>query len=130
MNLQICFMNENVSDNESPNSDTESPNANNKQQNHIIKNVNSTVEQENIAPAAPTRPASLSIGQPLLQPISQPMTEADFFTRQARLQTEARMALAQAKEMARMQMEVGFKAFLLCVKINLNIVVYWGESYQ
>lgn len=32
--------------------------------------------------------------------------DTDFFTKQARLQTEARMALAQAKEMARMQMEV------------------------
>lgn len=35
-----------------------------------------------------------------------PVDEADFFARQARLQTEARMALAQAKEMAHMQMEV------------------------
>jgi vacuolar-type H+-ATPase subunit E/Vma4 len=34
------------------------------------------------------------------------VTEADFFARQARLQAEARMALAQAKEMAHMQMEV------------------------
>ncbi|XP_076334134.1 uncharacterized protein LOC143238084 isoform X2 [Tachypleus tridentatus] len=32
--------------------------------------------------------------------------EEDFLTRHARLQAEARMALAQAKEMARMQMEV------------------------
>lgn len=31
--------------------------------------------------------------------------ENDFFSKQARLQTEARMALAQAKQMARMQME-------------------------
>lgn len=36
----------------------------------------------------------------------EPLTEADFFARQARLQAEARMALAQAKEMAHMQMEV------------------------
>jgi vacuolar-type H+-ATPase subunit E/Vma4 len=34
------------------------------------------------------------------------VTEADFFACQARLQAEARMALAQAKEMAHMQMEV------------------------
>jgi uncharacterized membrane protein YccC len=34
------------------------------------------------------------------------MTDADFFARQAQLQAEARMALAQAKEMAHMQMEV------------------------
>ncbi|KAJ8687285.1 hypothetical protein QAD02_023079 [Eretmocerus hayati] len=32
--------------------------------------------------------------------------EADFFARQARLQTEARLALAQAKEMARMHMQL------------------------
>lgn len=30
----------------------------------------------------------------------------DFVTHQARLQAEARLALAQAKEMARMQMEI------------------------
>lgn len=33
-------------------------------------------------------------------------SEADFFTKQARLQIEARMALAQAKDIAHMQMEV------------------------
>lgn len=33
--------------------------------------------------------------------------EIDFFTKQARLQIEARMALAQAKDIAHMQMEVG-----------------------
>lgn len=32
--------------------------------------------------------------------------DQDFFTKQARLQIEARMALAQAKDMAHMQMEV------------------------
>lgn len=32
--------------------------------------------------------------------------EIDFFTKQARLQIEARMALAQAKDIAHMQMEV------------------------
>lgn len=99
MNLQICFMNETVSDTESPNSDTECP-MTAKQPKTDTKNAN-IVEK-----IAPVRPATLSIGQPLLQPIKEPMTETDFFTRQARLQTEARMALAQAKEMARMQMEV------------------------
>lgn len=34
------------------------------------------------------------------------MTATDFFTCQAQLQAEARLALSQAKEMARMQMEV------------------------
>lgn len=84
MNLQICFMNETVSDNESPNSDNESPMNTPKQPKTSPK-----------SPVPPSRPASLSIGQPLLQPVTQPMTETDFFARQARLQTEARMALAQ-----------------------------------
>lgn len=37
--------------------------------------------------------------------------EIDFFTKQARLQIEARMALAQAKDIAHMQMEVSEKNF-------------------
>ncbi|XP_037958464.1 schwannomin-interacting protein 1 homolog [Teleopsis dalmanni] len=39
-------------------------------------------------------------------PVSEEDRECDFFTKQARLQIEARMALAQAKEMAHMQMEI------------------------
>ena len=35
-----------------------------------------------------------------------PLTEAEFFACQAQLQADARLALSQAKEMARMQMEV------------------------
>lgn len=38
--------------------------------------------------------------------------EIDFFTKQARLQIEARMALAQAKDIAHMQMEVNESCFL------------------
>lgn len=107
MNLQICFMNENVSDIESPNSDSECPMTNPKQsKTSPKKNNNNSPVAEKAQSLPPIRPATLSVGQPLLQPLSQPMTETDFFTRQARLQTEARMALAQAKEMARMQMEV------------------------
>ncbi|XP_022918764.1 schwannomin-interacting protein 1 homolog [Onthophagus taurus] len=105
MNLQICFMNDTMSDTESPSSDSECTMTNPKQQkSKTIINANQNVDEEKIPP--PIRPATLSIGQPLLQPITQPMTETDFFARQARLQTEARMALAQAKEMARMQMEI------------------------
>ncbi|XP_046736456.1 uncharacterized protein LOC124405531 isoform X5 [Diprion similis] len=52
-----------------------------------------------------TRPQVLSL-PPLRVDATAPIDEADFFARQARLQTEARMALAQAKEMAHMQMEV------------------------
>lgn len=46
------------------------------------------------------RPATLSLGPP-----SDP-SDNNFFTQQARLQIEARMALSQAKDMAHMQMEV------------------------
>lgn len=56
----------------------------------------------------PVRPQVLSLPPLRLDSglNSAPIDEADFFARQARLQTEARMALAQAKEMAHMQMEV------------------------
>ena len=39
--------------------------------------------------------------------------ESDFFALQATLQTEARIALAQAKEMARIQMEVNIYMFFI-----------------
>jgi len=56
---------------------------------------------------ATTRPQMLSLPSLRLDINSTPpIDEVDFFARQARLQTEARMALAQAKEMAHMQMEV------------------------
>lgn len=104
MNLQICFMNETVSDNESPTSDNECPLTNPKQQktkqnsnvNHALTNV----------PAPVQRPATLSLHPAPPPQIGAATSETDFFTKQARLQTEARMALAQAKEMARMQMEI------------------------
>lgn len=102
MNLQICFMNETASDTDSPNSDNEYP---------VTKPNTPPVKPAKIQPMQQpkSRPVSLPLGNPppLLAPLTQPMTEADFFARQARLQTEARMALAQAKEMAHMQMEVG-----------------------
>lgn len=47
------------------------------------------------------RPVSLPLGP---APLESP--DADFFTKQTKLQIEARMALAQAKDMAHMQMEV------------------------
>ncbi|XP_019755395.2 schwannomin-interacting protein 1 homolog isoform X1 [Dendroctonus ponderosae] len=101
MNLQICFMNETVSDNESPSSDNECPLTNPKPTKNSRPNQNSQASGPQ-----PQRPATLS-----LHPIPPPQlgaaaAETDFFTKQARLQTEARMALAQAKEMARMQMEI------------------------
>lgn len=106
MNLQICFMNETASDTESPSSDSESPITELKHGSLPSKPYQKLSSQK--AMSMQSRPISLSLGTtpPLLQPLTEPMTEADFFARQARLQTEARMALAQAKEMAHMQMEV------------------------
>ncbi|XP_024935603.1 uncharacterized protein LOC107274907 isoform X2 [Cephus cinctus] len=91
MNLQICFMNETPSDTESPVSENDSS---------LGPASSADVKQQ-----APLRPQVLSL-PPLRVDSSAPVDEADFFARQARLQTEARMALAQAKEMAHMQMEV------------------------
>lgn len=39
-------------------------------------------------------------------PLNTPQTEADFYACQTRLQTEARLALAQAKDLARLHMEM------------------------
>jgi hypothetical protein len=59
-----------------------------------------------------TRPTTLSLGPPAPE-----NSEIDFFTKQAKLQIEARMALAQAKDMAHMQMEVNFEIFEhICLK--------------
>ncbi|XP_011299056.1 uncharacterized protein Schip1 isoform X2 [Fopius arisanus] len=97
MNLQICFMNETPSDTESPNSDSDSP-----------LNVKHSQGSNGYGASGAARPQVLSLPPLRLETdmSSAPLDEADFFARQARLQTEARMALAQAKEMAHMQMEV------------------------
>lgn len=125
MNLQICFMNETVSDNESPSSDSETCpkltksktnesryTSNSSQSNNpyssrplsvskkSIGNGNSSVNNVTTK-KNPTRPASLSLGPPISEDNC-----SDFFTKQAKLQIEARMALSQAKDMAHMQMEV------------------------
>lgn len=123
MNLQICFMNETVSDNESPSSDSETcPKLSKAKTNSrytsssagaganpynsrplSIKKSNGNYQSTNtvIKKSTATRPASLSLGPPISED-----SDADFFTKQAKLQIEARMALAQAKDMAHMQMEV------------------------
>lgn len=49
------------------------------------------------------RPTNLLFGQPQ---IDEDPKDIDLFTKQARLQIQARMALAQAKDIAHMQMEV------------------------
>lgn len=124
MNLQICFMNETVSDNESPSSDSETcPNlTKSKSTTHnytsnssfnnpyssrplsVSKKANINGNKTPIVAGTkknPTRPASLSLGPPISDDDG-----SDFFTKQARLQIEARMALSQAKDMAHMQMEI------------------------
>ncbi|XP_011253243.1 schwannomin-interacting protein 1 homolog isoform X1 [Camponotus floridanus] len=100
MNLQICFMNETSSDTESPGSENDtSPGS-------TPTSLGS--KQLGGKQHAPMRPQVLSLPSLRLESANStpPVDEADFFARQARLQTEARMALAQAKEMAHMQMEV------------------------
>ncbi|CAH1102983.1 unnamed protein product [Psylliodes chrysocephalus] len=106
MNLQICFMNESLSDTDSPSSDSECPMTNPKHHKSNNNSLKSPTKIENGPVVPPTRPATLSLGQQPSQIMREPLNEMDFFARQARLQTEARMALAQAKEMARMQMEI------------------------
>ncbi|KAL1123708.1 hypothetical protein AAG570_001481 [Ranatra chinensis] len=108
MNLQICFMNETMSDSESP--CTEAPPSSN------VANTTPTLAQ-----LPPAKPKTI-IQDPVTQTTvitakknSQLLncsrdwqmdgTGGSFFERQARLQAEARVALAQAKELARMQMQ-------------------------
>ncbi|XP_050295779.1 uncharacterized protein LOC126735738 [Anthonomus grandis grandis] len=106
MNLQICFMNETVSDNESPSSDNECPLTNPKPTKTSRNNPQLQKSGSGNVLQPAQRPATLAL-QPAPPPqLGGATSETDFFTKQARLQTEARMALAQAKEMARMQMEI------------------------
>lgn len=102
MNLQICFMNETASDNESPSSDNECPLTNPKPA--------KTLKHSDFKEKPAQRPSTLALQafeqNSQLHPGCFGSTENDFFSKQARLQTEARMALAQAKQMARMQMEI------------------------
>ncbi|XP_076349361.1 uncharacterized protein LOC143246467 isoform X3 [Tachypleus tridentatus] len=137
MNLQICFMNETASDQESQGSDhdiessyrkesvseelsvEESAKNSDASDHSKIKSSTSLTESSDSSEVTDTkrqrpsfffnRPRSWSLRS------SQKNTEIkeknektveDFLTRQARLQSEARVALAQAKDMARMQMEV------------------------
>ncbi|XP_055379282.1 schwannomin-interacting protein 1 [Condylostylus longicornis] len=133
-NLQICFMNEASSDTESISSDSEtcpklskstsnassryssmssistsnpynsrplSVNITNNNNNNLTT-ITTTTNNNNSRRTLSQRPSTLSLGPP----ISEENSESDFFTKQARLQIEARMALAQAKDMAHMQMEI------------------------
>ncbi|KAK3913663.1 Schwannomin-interacting protein 1 [Frankliniella fusca] len=115
MNLQICFMNETLSDTESPGSESEIPSSG--LSGHTAAAKAFTPKTEVSSERMPGGSASSKPARPLSLPLrldanhewrehSSLMTEADFLARQAQLQTEARMALAQAKDMAHMQMEI------------------------
>ncbi|XP_055850962.1 probable serine/threonine-protein kinase DDB_G0282963 [Episyrphus balteatus] len=120
-NLQICFTNEASSDTESHSSDSETC----PKLSRMVARSNTRTE------AAPkffssidvpdhhpynSNPLSVSCTNNNARKSTQtaanvPQSDAadkecDFFTRQARLQIEARMALSQAKDMAHMQMEL------------------------
>lgn len=64
--------------------------------------------------------------QQLTETFSNEDRECDFFTKQAKLQIEARMALSQAKEMAHMQMEVKiFVIFSYHARVNINLYLLY-----
>ncbi|XP_073941918.1 schwannomin interacting protein 1 isoform X3 [Choristoneura fumiferana] len=129
-NLQICFMNETASDNESQtleldkniNYSTKSlarssifSKSNYSLNNHPYQtrplSVNITKHDKiGIVPTgAKLRPSTLSLKTNKSRSTQSlghiELKESDFYALQATLQTEARIALAQAKEMARIQME-------------------------
>ncbi|XP_026290236.1 uncharacterized protein LOC113214930 isoform X2 [Frankliniella occidentalis] len=115
MNLQICFMNETLSDTESPGSESENPSSG--PSGLAVAAKASSPKTESASERLPGGSLSSKPARPLSLPLrldanhewrehSSLMTEADFLARQAQLQTEARMALAQAKDMAHMQMEI------------------------
>ncbi|XP_039763336.1 schwannomin-interacting protein 1 homolog [Pararge aegeria] len=127
-NLQICFMNETASDNESQASDIieRNFNCNSKSSsrsslfsknsfNHpyqtrpLSVNITKNDSNTNTLGGAKLRPTSLTLKATKSRSTHSlghiDMKESDFFALQATLQTEARIALAQAKEMARIQME-------------------------
>lgn len=98
-------MNETQSDTESVSSDSESCPTLSR-----LPRGNSINQIKKLQAANPysSRPLSISCTETDVKSskLANESTDNDFFTKQARLQIEARMALAQAKDMAHMQMEV------------------------
>ncbi|XP_054281813.1 general transcriptional corepressor trfA [Macrosteles quadrilineatus] len=97
MNLQICFMNDQMSDTESPSSDSETPAKlvspmKQKQPSPLSK----TPETNKLSPS-PNGLTNVGIAE---------MSEVDVLVCIARLQTEARTALAQASDLAHLQMQI------------------------
>ncbi|KAK4012225.1 hypothetical protein OUZ56_021326 [Daphnia magna] len=91
MNLQICFMNETADGSEIEN------------QRELLDHLKLGSPQNDVKNPYVSLPNVTSFKQPKLQ---QELAELDFFSQQAKLQMEARTALAQAKELARVQMQV------------------------
>ncbi|XP_047986817.1 schwannomin-interacting protein 1 homolog [Leguminivora glycinivorella] len=128
-NLQICFMNETASDNESTSEQDRNINYSTKslsrssifsKSNYSLNNhpyqtrplsVSITKHDKiGIVPSsAKLRPTTLSLKTPKSRSSQSlghiELKESDFYALQTTLQTEARIALAQAKELARIQME-------------------------
>ncbi|XP_045767102.1 schwannomin-interacting protein 1 homolog isoform X1 [Maniola jurtina] len=126
-NLQICFMNETASDNESQASDVERSfycNSKSSSQSSLFSknsfnhpyqtrplsvNISKNDKITNTQGGAKLRPTSLTLKSTKSRSTHSlghiELKESDFFALQATLQTEARIALAQAKEKARLQME-------------------------
>lgn len=99
MNLQICFMNEASSDTET--GSTEKENLVNSTSSMMTGQCHEILGRNLIPQVLSLPPLRLDIVSN-----SAPVDEVDFFTRQTRLQMEAKIALSQAKEMAHMQVEV------------------------
>ncbi|KAF0287419.1 Schwannomin-interacting protein 1 [Amphibalanus amphitrite] len=102
MNLQICFMNETASDDEDEDEELGGG--------LLARRISGAAQPE---PAAfQSLPVDLndwpkfSQPPPVARESGEPARTADFVRHQAQLQAEARLALAQAKQMARMQMEI------------------------
>ncbi|KAK6483839.1 IQCJ-SCHIP1 readthrough mRNA protein isoform X1 [Huso huso] len=88
MNLQICFVNDSGSDKDSDADD-------------------SKTETSLDTPLSPMSKQSLSYSdRDTTEEDSESLEDMDFLTRQKKLQAEAKMALAMAKPMAKMQVEV------------------------
>ncbi|KAL3848569.1 hypothetical protein ACJMK2_019420 [Sinanodonta woodiana] len=96
MNLQICFLNEPVSGDQDP--ETEKlPQGVSASTTSVDRDNNHTISSDTIVQSRMKLPAETK---------QEDEGEEDFFKRQARLQHEAKLALAQAGTMAHMQLEV------------------------
>ena len=117
MNLQICFMNETADGSDIDN------------QKELLDHlkIGSSKNDEKANPYV-SLPVVSSLKQPKLQ---QELAELDFFSQQAKLQMEARTALAQAKELARVQMQVERQQrkhtrISDLVRQSLEKVIFWA----